>query len=105
MSRIAWTILLGCGILVAPGHAKKKAGRHVVASFYNAPSRSSFASRHKEWRGKTFAITYQGKTVQAVCRDYGPFVKGRQIDVSRDVAKRLGFIKKGVAKVHIRPVN
>jgi hypothetical protein len=105
MSRIAWAILLACGILAAPGHAKKKAGHSVVASFYNAPSRSSFASRHKEWRGKTFAITYKGKTVHAVCRDYGPFVRGRQIDVSRDVAKRLGFINSGVATVHIRPVK
>lgn len=105
MRRTVWMILLACGLAAAPGHAKKKAGRPVVASFYNAPSRSSFASRHKEWRGRTFAITYQGKTVHAVCRDYGPFVKGRQIDVSRDVAKRLGFIKKGVATVHIRPVK
>lgn len=105
MSRIAWTILLACGILAAPVQAKKKPGHKVVASFYDAPSRSSFASRHKEWRGRTFAISYNGKTVHAVCRDYGPFVRGRQIDVSRDVAKRLGFIKKGVATVHIRPVK
>jgi len=108
MSRTTWTILLACGILAAPVQAKKsvrKPGRAVVASFYDAPQRSSFASRHKEWRGKTFAITYKGKTVHAVCRDSGPYVRGRQIDVSRDVAKRLGFIKKGVATVHIRPVK
>jgi hypothetical protein len=104
-----WTILLACGVFTAPVSAKhkaaKKPGRAVVASYYDAPQRSSFASRHKEWRGKTFAITYQGKTVHAVCRDSGPYVRGRQIDVGRDVARRLGFIKKGVATVHIRPVK
>lgn len=78
----------------------------VRASFYDAPNRSSFASRHKSWRGKTFAITYRGRTVRAVCRDYGPQAwTGRHIDVSRDVARRLGFTRQGVATVHIKMVK
>lgn len=77
----------------------------VKASFYDAPSRSSFASRHRDWRGHTFAISYRGKTVHAVCRDYGPFVRGREIDVSRDVAHRLGFVGRGTARVTIHRVR
>lgn len=77
----------------------------VKASFYDAPSRSSFASRHREWRGHTYAISYGGRTVHAVCRDYGPFVRGREIDVSRDVAHRLGFVRRGTARVSIRRVR
>ncbi|HEY3411489.1 MAG TPA: RlpA-like double-psi beta-barrel domain-containing protein [Armatimonadota bacterium] len=79
--------------------------RSVKASFYDAPSRSSFASRHREWRGHTFAISYGGRTVHAVCRDYGPFVPGREIDVSRDVAHQLGFVRRGTARVSIRRVR
>lgn len=89
-----------------PGKAVAPKGRAVRASFYDAPSRSSFASRHRDWRGKTFAISYNGRTVHAVCRDYGPRAyTGRDIDVSRDVAQRLGFVRKGVATVHIRKVR
>jgi hypothetical protein len=104
MNRNFWMIITACGIMASPAVAGT-GGRHVTASFYDAPSRSSFASRHKDWRGHTYAITYKGRTVQAVCRDYGPFVRGREIDVSRDVARRLGFIKRGTAKVHIRRVK
>jgi hypothetical protein len=93
-----WILLLL--VCAAAGHAGT-----VKASFYDAPSRSSFASRHKDWRGHTFAISYGGKTVHAVCRDYGPFVRGREIDVSRDVAHRLGFVRKGTARVGIRRVH
>ena len=85
--------------------ASASQARTVKASFYDAPSRSSFASRHREWRGHTFAISYGGHTVHAVCRDYGPFVRGREIDVSRDVAHRLGFVRRGTAKVSIRRVR
>jgi len=96
-----------------PGYARRTArkapapaSRVVRASFYDAPTRSSFASRNRAWRGKTFAITYKGKTVHAVCRDYGPQRHtGRDIDVSRDVARRLGFVRQGVATVHIRRVR
>lgn len=101
-------------LIPGTGYARPKSGkatlppkgRMVRASFYHAPTRASFASRHRDWRGKTFAITYQGRTVHAVCRDYGPQARtGRDIDVSRDVAQRLGFVRKGVATVHIRKVH
>ena len=102
-------VLTLAGLAVTPGYARRPAparGSAVRASFYDAPTRSSFASRRKDWRGKTFAITYRGRTVHAVCRDYGPQRHtGRDIDVSRDVAQRLGFVRKGVATVHIRRVR
>jgi hypothetical protein len=114
MKYLALFIALLIAISAGPGHARRArrsghglppSGRMVRASFYSAPSRSSFASRHTDWRGHTFAITYKGRTVHAVCRDYGPFVRGREIDVSRDVAHRLGFVRSGVATVHIRRVR
>lgn len=77
----------------------------VSASYYDAPTRSSFASRNRGWRGHTFALTYAGRTVHATCRDYGPFVRGRDIDVSRDVAHRLGFIRRGTARLTIKRIR
>ncbi|HEY3267512.1 MAG TPA: hypothetical protein VGM37_11335 [Armatimonadota bacterium] len=103
------SLVAGALLICGPGYARKASApksRLVHASFYNAPSRSSFASRHREWRGHTFAISYRGRTVHAVCRDYGPRAyTGREIDVSRDVAHRLGFVRSGTAHVHIQRVR
>jgi rare lipoprotein A (peptidoglycan hydrolase) len=38
-----------------------------------------------------------GKTVRATVTDRGPYVAGRQLDVSAGLARRLGFMKQGTA--------
>lgn len=42
-----------------------------------------------------------GKRVVVRVNDRGPFAKGRVIDLSKEAAKRLGFLEKGVAKVRV----
>ncbi len=84
----------------------------VPASFYDAPTRRSFASRHKAtlW-GRCFQLTYtnpQGRkiTVHARCMDYGPQAwTKRDIDVSRDVAERQGWTRRGVVPMAVRKCN
>jgi rare lipoprotein A (peptidoglycan hydrolase) len=39
------------------------------------------------------------KSVVGVVNDRGPFTKGRDLDVSYSMAKQLGFVRKGVAKL------
>jgi rare lipoprotein A len=46
-----------------------------------------------------------GKTVQCRVNDRGPFVKGRIVDLSRRLARDLGMLDKGVARVRIAPVQ
>lgn len=41
------------------------------------------------------------KSIIVKINDRGPFVDGRIIDLSRSAAKKLGFIRKGVARVKI----
>jgi rare lipoprotein A len=43
-----------------------------------------------------------GKTLRVRINDRGPFVDGRIIDLSQEAAKKLGFERKGVAKVRVR---
>jgi len=45
-----------------------------------------------------------GRTVQAVVTDRGPFVEGRIADVSRAVAHKLGIGRRGSAVMEIAPV-
>ncbi len=43
-----------------------------------------------------------GSTACGVVRDRGPFVRGRSWDVSYGMARKLGFLKEGVAPLSIR---
>jgi rare lipoprotein A len=42
-----------------------------------------------------------GRVAEGVVNDRGPFIKNRQADVSYALAKQLGFVKKGIAKLKI----
>lgn len=43
-----------------------------------------------------------GRSLFLRITDRGPFVDGRIIDVSREAARRLGFLEEGLAKVRVR---
>jgi rare lipoprotein A len=42
-----------------------------------------------------------GKTAEGVVNDRGPYIKGRDVDISYALAKKLGFVKKGVTTLNI----
>lgn len=46
-----------------------------------------------------------GRTVTVRINDRGPFVRGRIIDVTKAAARRLGFMRRGTARVRIQPVR
>jgi rare lipoprotein A (peptidoglycan hydrolase) len=39
-----------------------------------------------------------------VVNDRGPYIAGRDVDVSYAIAEQLGFIKKGIMKLFIEPI-
>jgi rare lipoprotein A len=45
-----------------------------------------------------------GKSAEGVVNDRGPYIKGRDVDVSYAMAKKLGFVKKGVTKLDIEAI-
>jgi rare lipoprotein A len=45
-----------------------------------------------------------GKSAEGVVNDRGPYIKGRDVDVSYALAKQLGFVKKGVTKLDIETI-
>jgi len=46
-----------------------------------------------------------GKKAVFRVNDRGPFIRGRILDVSRQGARDLGFIAKGVARIELRAIN
>lgn len=46
-------------------------------------------------------VTYKGKTVVVRINDRGPYIKGRDLDLSYGAAKRLGMTGAGVVTVRV----
>lgn len=55
--------------------------------------------------GTLIDFTFQGKTVRAVVRDRGPFVRGREFDLGPGTAVKLGFDHVGVGTVQYKIVG
>ena len=65
---------------------------------------TKFTAAHKTMPlGTRARVTHlgNGKSVEVVINDRGPFTGGRMIDLSQAAAKALGMIDNGVAKVRI----
>ena len=45
-----------------------------------------------------------GKSAEGVVNDRGPYIKGRDVDLSYEMAKQLGFVEKGVMKLDMETI-
>jgi len=55
--------------------------------------------------GTVLILAYNGKVVPAIVTDRGPFVSGRDLDVSLSVAQRLGMVREGVVQVTVYQIK
>jgi rare lipoprotein A len=92
--------------LAAPAHAGS-----MVSSYYWQGKKTANGERYNS-EGLTAAhktlpfgtklrVTHKGKSVTVRVNDRGPFIKGRQLDLSRGAARRLGMLNAGVAPVQV----
>lgn len=51
--------------------------------------------------GTVLRLEYQGRQVKVRVTDRGPYIKGRDLDLSWAAAKALGMIDTGVARVRV----
>ncbi|MCE5265856.1 MAG: septal ring lytic transglycosylase RlpA family protein [Deltaproteobacteria bacterium] len=94
---------------VSPGVIRK-----VTASWYGEPhhNRLTASGERFEMDKKTLAHRtlplgtrvrlvnpQNGRSVEGVVNDRGPYIKGRDVDVSYLMAKELGFVNKGVMRL------
>jgi rare lipoprotein A len=54
--------------------------------------------------GTQLEVSYGGKSVQVTITDRGPYVPGRDLDLSLEAARQLGILSRGVAPVRVRIV-
>ena len=103
--------LFGCAQDLEAASVKHK--YNGVASWYSKGKRTADGSRYNPdglsvaHRTLPFGTMLRltnpenGNTIDAVVNDRGPFVRGKEIDVSRGGAKALGFFHSGTAKLLI----
>lgn len=96
---------------VSPGFTQKGAASYYHDSLHGRKTasgqrynKSALTAAHKTLPlGTVVRVTNlrRGTRVKVKINDRGPFVKGRVIDLSRAAAKKLGMVKRGVAKVKV----
>ena len=104
--------LIAAALCCAPSLAFAQTG---TASWYGAesgtrtasgqhfnPEGSTCAMRTHAWRWVTVTVLSTGASTRCYVNDYGPTAAtGRLIDVSHGIARRLGFVGAGVARVRV----
>lgn len=68
----------------------------------------SFTAAHKTLKfGTLLRLTNPGNNRSVIVRvnDRGPFIRKRQLDISRAAAAELGFIENGVAKLKVEQIT
>jgi rare lipoprotein A len=107
LSRLLWVVLLACAFL-ALGSDRADA-REGLASWYGPgfkglPTASgeiynphAYTAAHKTLPlGTNLMVSYGGSSVEVTVNDRGPYVGGRELDLSRAAARDLGLVRVGV---------
>ena len=106
--------LIGIGIILLAINATAETG---IASWYSVASQkghhtasgeklndNALTCAHRTHKFGTMLkvrCLVSGKSVVVRVNDRGPYIKGRVIDLTREGARRIGIIKKGITKVEI----
>lgn len=88
-----------CQTMVASHYGKESGSRAASGSFFDG---SQMVAAHKTMKfGTRLKVTYQGRSVVVVVADRGPYIRGRQLDLSTAAARKIGLTKAGVDRVRV----
>ena len=116
LSKVLWVVVLACAITGLG--AERAEAREVLASWYGLnfqgqPTASGepynaygYTAAHKTLPlGTELVVSYGGRSVRVTVNDRGPFVAGRELDLSMGAAQYLGLERVGVDYVDYRLVG
>jgi rare lipoprotein A len=90
----------GVSTMVASYYADKFNGRRTANCTTFSNNKSTAAHKHLRFGTRVQVCNPKnGKCEIVTITDRGPYVAGRQIDLAKIVAKKLGIVNKGVATV------
>lgn len=88
-----------CTNMNASWYGTESGSRTADGSFFDG---TQLVAAHKTMKfGTKLRVTYQGKSIVVTVRDRGPYIKGRDLDLSRAAAARIGLIHAGVGTVRV----
>jgi rare lipoprotein A len=102
-----------------PRPAPPKVNGEVTASWYGAEHHNKLTASGQKFDMNKNTLAHKtlplgtkvrlvnpanGKSAEGVVNDRGPYIRGRDVDVSYAMAKQLGFVKKGVTKLDIETI-
>jgi rare lipoprotein A len=105
-----------CASTTYVDYIPKQRGNYVVASWYGKKFNGKLTASGK--RFDMYAMTCAHKTLKfgtklrvtnpdtnksviVIVNDRGPFIRGRDLDLSYAAAKKIGIVKKGVGRVKV----
>jgi rare lipoprotein A len=111
--------LSSCASAPHVDYSPAKSGKYAVASWYGKKFNGRLTASGK--RFDMYAMTCAHKTLKfgtklrvtnpdnnksviVTVNDRGPFIRGRDLDLSYGAAKKIGIIKKGVGRVKIEHI-
>jgi rare lipoprotein A (peptidoglycan hydrolase) len=98
----------------SPRPASPATNRKVTASWYGEAHHNKLTASGQKFEMHKYTLAHRtlpmgtkvrlvnpqnGKSVEGIVNDRGPYIKGRDVDVSYLMAKQLGFVNKGVMKL------
>jgi rare lipoprotein A len=107
LSRLLWVLLcVGAFVALDDGRAAADTGlaSHYGSGFEGSLTASGdvfdpdgFTAAHRTLPfGTRLMVSYHGRSVQVVVNDRGPYIGGRELDLSRAAAEYLGLTRVGV---------
>jgi rare lipoprotein A (peptidoglycan hydrolase) len=103
----------------SPRPAPPNVGRKVTASWYGTGHHNKLTASGQRFNMHKNTLAHRtlplgtrvrlvnpanGMFAEGIVNDRGPYIKGRDVDVSYEMAKQLGFVKKGIMKLNIEMI-
>lgn len=103
----------------APRSAPRVARAKVTASWYGAAHHNKRTAHGQRFDMHKNTLAHRtlplgtrvrlinpanGRSAVGIVNDRGPYIKGRQVDVSYAMARQLGFVEKGVVKLELEKI-
>lgn len=117
--KIGQKLIINPSASPAPRTAQIRTGEEVTASWYGVghhnrktASGQRFNMYQNTLAHKTLPMGTKvrlvnpdnGRVAEGIINDRGPYIRGRDVDVSYAMAKKLGFIQKGVTKLKMEKI-
>jgi rare lipoprotein A len=92
------TFTIAALLLLAISPALAETG---LASYYGGRGHGMTCAHRTRPMGSVLTVRYEGRSIQCVVNDRGPFIRGRVIDLSMSAARALGMMRSGIIRVSV----